>query len=45
MAEFFVWVTTRRIKEGALDDLRQARAGIYLSPARRGFWPLQTKAI
>ena len=24
MAEFFVWVTTRRIKEGALDDLRQA---------------------
>ena len=24
MAEFFVWVTTRRIKEGSLDDLRQA---------------------
>ena len=24
MAEFFVWVTTRRIKEGALDDLRRA---------------------
>jgi heme-degrading monooxygenase HmoA len=24
MAEFFVWVTTRRIKEGALEDLRKA---------------------
>ena len=24
MAEFFVWVTTRRIKEGALEDLRRA---------------------
>lgn len=24
MAEFFVWVTTRRIKEGTLDDLRRA---------------------
>lgn len=24
VAEFFVWVTTRRIKEGALDDLRRA---------------------
>jgi hypothetical protein len=24
MAEFYVWVTTRRIKEGTLDDLRQA---------------------
>ena len=24
MAEFFVWETTRRIKEGALDDLRRA---------------------
>jgi hypothetical protein len=24
MTEFFVWVTTRRIKEGALDELRQA---------------------
>jgi hypothetical protein len=24
MAEFFVWVTTRRIREGTLDDLRQA---------------------
>ena len=24
VADFFVWVTTRRIKEGALDDLRRA---------------------
>jgi hypothetical protein len=24
MAEFFVWVTTRRIREGTLDDLRRA---------------------
>jgi hypothetical protein len=24
MSDFFVWVTTRRIKEGALEDLRQA---------------------
>ena len=24
MAEFYVWVTTRRIKEGTLDDLRHA---------------------
>ena len=24
MSEFFVWVTTRQIKEGALEDLRQA---------------------
>src|SRR5204863_7839423 len=24
MEEFFVWVTTRRIKDGSLDDLRQA---------------------
>ena len=24
MTEFFVWVTTRRIREGALDDLRRA---------------------
>ena len=24
MAEFYVWVTTRRITEGTLDDLRQA---------------------
>jgi hypothetical protein len=24
MTEFFVWVTTRRIKEGALEDLRWA---------------------
>ncbi|MGH3035635.1 MAG: hypothetical protein ACRDMU_00510 [Gaiellaceae bacterium] len=24
MGEFFVWVTTRRIKDGALDDLRRA---------------------
>ena len=24
MSEFFVWVTTRRIKEGALEDLRRA---------------------
>jgi hypothetical protein len=24
MAEFFVWVTTRRIKDGTLDDLRRA---------------------
>ena len=24
MAEFFVWVTTRRIREGALEDLRRA---------------------
>ena len=24
MAEFFVWVTTRGIKEGTLDDLRRA---------------------
>ena len=24
MGEFFVWVTTRRIKEGALEDLRRA---------------------
>jgi hypothetical protein len=24
MPEFFVWVNTRRIKDGALDDLREA---------------------
>lgn len=24
MTEFYVWVTTRRIREGALDDLRQS---------------------
>jgi hypothetical protein len=24
MSEFFVWVTTRRIKEGALEELRNA---------------------
>ena len=24
MSNFFVWVTTRRIKEGALEDLRRA---------------------
>jgi hypothetical protein len=24
MADFFVWVTTRRIREGTLEDLRQA---------------------
>jgi hypothetical protein len=24
MEEFFVWVTTRRIKDGALEDLRRA---------------------
>jgi hypothetical protein len=24
MTDFFVWVTTRRIKEGTLEDLRQA---------------------
>jgi hypothetical protein len=24
MSDFFVWVTTRQIKEGALEDLRQA---------------------
>ena len=24
MAEFFVWVTTRRIKDGALENLREA---------------------